>query len=183
MGRHRYDTQIWSGEHHNGVILGHATAFGDEFSLAWMGEAHGVKLGLRHRTCHERRRAAGTCKADGHFQCLIGAMRAVQIGLPRHHRNAAVQLDHRKGGVKMREAVRRIVDLDDGPVPVRREATDIANGEKGRKIRAFARLPCFADNLRTYACRVADRNRQRQVKSPWRHQLYSMTASRRRSRR
>ena len=183
MRRHRDHAQVRASEHHDRIVLGYAAAFGNEFGLAGVRKPNGIKLRFGNRTSDQSGGAPRSGKANRHFQRLIRTMRAVQVRDAWYDRQAVVQLNYGQGRVEMLEGIRRVFNADNRAVPVRRETSNVTNGKERRQARGVAGLPCFSNNFRPDTSRITDRNGQRQFQSARRHQLYSITASRRKSRR
>src|SRR3546814_20932949 len=90
------------------MLAGDTAAFGHELGLAMMGETDGIKLRLRYRRGHQRRRCAGARQPGGQFQRIERAAGARRIGLARH--DIAGRIDLENGRAPVWERVGQYVE-------------------------------------------------------------------------
>ncbi len=170
-----------AGEHHRDVAGRDAAALGDEFGLSRMGEAGGVERGLGDGAGDDRRDRVLAREADRDLEAGDRAARAGHIGLARDDLAGVLDLHDRQ---RLAEAAARLVGRSDPAqraVPHRCDRPAVADREEGGE--ALARRRCNQALASTSGPIPAGSPIETAIGGSGVAHRYSITASRRRSRR
>ena len=178
-----HDAQRRPRQHHHRIGRGDAASFGDEFGLAGMGVTDAVQRLFRHRPGDQRRAGLGAGQADAGFQRMQRTGRAGWGRSAEGQRAAVLQVPEGQGVVEGANDVGHAADPLDRAVPDGGDRGGVADGDEGRQPLIAPRHPGTRRHLGSDAGRVTHGDRDRAAMGGWKHQLYSITASRRRSRR
>ena len=192
MGGDRHGAKGGAGQHHDHVGRRYPATLGYELGLPRVLEADRVELLFRHWAGNHRRCRPGSRQSDRDFQQIergVGARHARVAGDVGPGR---VNLDEGQPKVERGVGLPRVFNQLDRSVPNGRDRARIADGGKNRERECVSVIPALGDHFRSDAGGVAERHGKRgsqfaRHQSPrladMAGQRYSITASRRRSRR